>query len=151
MEIDRTGLEVLSAGECLRLLATAKVGRLALNIGALPVVVPVAFVLTDDGILVRAGRGSDVDLATCDAVVGFEVDDIDADTGAGWSVLVTGMASHIEDVDLLARARLRAALGQWAGLRADKFIRISLGMLAGRRSVAGGPILPSIAAQRTAS
>ena len=51
MEIDHDGLEVLSRTECLRLLRTAVVGRLALTTGALPTVLPVNFTMHGDDVV----------------------------------------------------------------------------------------------------
>jgi uncharacterized protein len=43
MEVDRNGLEVLGRDACLRLLASATLGRVGVSSGALPSVVPVNF------------------------------------------------------------------------------------------------------------
>ena len=58
MERDRNGLEVLAREECFRLLATLKVGRVALSVGGLPVVVPVNFLVVDEAMVFRTGVGS---------------------------------------------------------------------------------------------
>ena len=97
MEIDRNGLEVLDRAECLRLLSHQTLGRVAFTSGALPCVLPVHFHLQDDTILVRTRRGGRLDAALQDAVVAFEVDDLDRVTHAGWSVAVTGVATEVTD------------------------------------------------------
>ena len=74
MELDRNGLEVLASDQCLRLLAQAPLGRVGLTSGALPVILPVNFLLQEDHILVRTGRGTKLDAATRNAVVAFEAD-----------------------------------------------------------------------------
>lgn len=58
---------------------------------ALPVVLPVAFALEDEGVVIRVRPGSQLDAALRASVVGFEADDVDPD-GVGWSVAVTGVA-----------------------------------------------------------
>src|SRR5213079_2103949 len=103
MEFDRNGLEVLSRDECLRLLATAHIGRIALSIGALPVVLPVNFCMLDDDLVIRTGPGSKLDAATNHAVVAFEVDSFSLFDHSGWSVLVQGVAAEIVDPVLLKR------------------------------------------------
>ena len=43
----------LTQDECLRLLATAPVGRFVFTVGALPAVVPVAFAVDADAVIAR--------------------------------------------------------------------------------------------------
>src|SRR5690606_10684839 len=95
MEIDRNGLEVLGREECMRLLASASLGRLGITTGALPTVLPVNFRLVGDQIVFRTGSGTKLDAATDNAVVAFEVDDMDPVWHTGWSVVVTGMAREV--------------------------------------------------------
>ena len=96
-EIDRNGLEVLDRAECLRLLSHQTLGRIAFTSAALPCVLPVHFHLHDDTILVRTRRGGRLDAALQDAVVAFEVDDLDLVAHAGWSVAVTGVATEVTE------------------------------------------------------
>lgn len=132
MEIDRSGLELLSRQECLRLLATTGIGRIGIHAAALPVILPVAYVVDDASIVVRVGSGSQLDSATRDAVVAFEADYVDPGEGDSWSVSVTGVTRHVTDHDELERVK-RLPLGEWAGDAADRFVCISLEMVSGRR------------------
>ena len=87
VEVDRNGLEVLDRQECLRLLATATIGRIGITLGALPVILPVNFRLVDDRIVFRTGVGTKLDAATCNTIVAFEVDAVDPSptpAGAWW-------------------------------------------------------------------
>src|ERR671913_2269001 len=97
MEVDRNGLEVLAPDECLRLLATATLGRIGVTSGALPTVLPINFRVDGDRILFRTGVGTKLDAATSGAVVAFEADDFDAMYHSGWSVVITGVARPVED------------------------------------------------------
>ena len=92
VEFDRNGLALLDPKECRALLGTSAIGRLALSVHALPVVLPVNFTLVSDGILIRTGAGSKFDQACDQAVVGFEIDGYDSMSQTGWSVLVQGHA-----------------------------------------------------------
>jgi nitroimidazol reductase NimA-like FMN-containing flavoprotein (pyridoxamine 5'-phosphate oxidase superfamily) len=134
MEIDRNGLEVLDREECLRLIRTAALGRLAIHAGALPAIVPVNFALTDDGVVLRTGAGSKLQHATTNAVVAFEVDDHDPFDHTGWSVNVIGVAREVTDPGELA-ALARLPLAHWAGGVAEHYVRISLDVISGRRIV----------------
>jgi nitroimidazol reductase NimA-like FMN-containing flavoprotein (pyridoxamine 5'-phosphate oxidase superfamily) len=132
MEIDRNGLEVLTRDDCLTMLATATIGRLGLCMGALPVVLPVNFALSDHGIVIRTRPGSKLDAATANAVVAFEVDDFDAMYHAGWSVAVTGVARELSDPAELAWAE-RLPLAPWAIDDPAHFVCISTDVVTGRR------------------
>jgi nitroimidazol reductase NimA-like FMN-containing flavoprotein (pyridoxamine 5'-phosphate oxidase superfamily) len=137
MEIDDNGLEVLDEATCRRLLASAVVGRVGLCSSALPTVLPVSFVLTDDGIVFRTGRGAKLAAATHGAVVAFEVDEIDSFSHTGWSVVVTGVAREVTDPDDLARVR-SLPIGHWGSPSADRHVRISTDIVTGRRIARAG-------------
>jgi uncharacterized protein len=131
MPRDRDGLEVLSRQDCLQLLEQTHVGRIAVSIGALPVVLPVNFALFDGDILIRTGRGTKLDAATINAVVAFEIDGIDPYYHTGWSVLVQGIAEEITDKTELTRAKA-VPLTPWAGVDGH-YLRVSAQIMSGRR------------------
>jgi len=137
VQIDRNGLEVLDREECLRLLGLATIGRIGLSSGALPTVLPVNFRLVGDRVLVRTGRGSKLDAATRNAVVAFEVDDIDPMEHTGWSVVVTGVAREVDPEDVHPDERVR--LARWAPGEDGRVVAISTDVVSGRRIVAGRP------------
>src|SRR4051794_24699721 len=112
VDFDRNGLALLDAAECKTLLGTPGIGRLALSVQALPVVLPVNFTLMPDGILVRTGAGSKFEQACDHAVVGFEIDGYDPMSHTGWSVLVQGHARILQSPAELAEAH-RAGLTPW--------------------------------------
>ncbi|MEY2588644.1 MAG: hypothetical protein QOJ67_628 [Acidimicrobiaceae bacterium] len=97
MEVDRNGLEVLGRDECLRLLSSANLGRIGFTASALPSVLPVAFHLDGERIMVRTGRGSQLDTGLQNTVVAFEVDEFDPIDHSGWSVSVTGLATEVDE------------------------------------------------------
>jgi nitroimidazol reductase NimA-like FMN-containing flavoprotein (pyridoxamine 5'-phosphate oxidase superfamily) len=131
MEFDRNGLEVLERSECMELLASAALGRLAVSSGALPVILPVNFLLDRNRILIRTSPGSKLDAALDNAVVAFEVDEFDTFTHSGWSVSVTGIAREVtEAADLDRIATL--PLAHWS--RADgHVVALSTEVVTGRR------------------
>src|SRR5687768_11729479 len=98
-------LATMEEAECRALLATASVGRVGLSIDALPVVLPVSFVVDGDRIVFCTGTGAKLQQALEGAVVCFEVDDIDRLHRSGWSVLATGRAAEITDPVDLVRVR----------------------------------------------
>lgn len=143
MPFDRNGLEVLTRAECMRLLSDARVGRLGLSVGALPVVLPVNYAVMDDTVVVRSGPGTKLDAALADAVVAFEVDQLDETSETGWSIMIQGVATVISDPRVLERARA-LRLRPWAGGPKDHFLELSTDVVSGRR------ILPRNDAARTA-
>ena len=135
VELDSNGLEVLSRDECLRLLATASLGRVAVSSAALPTILPVGFHFDGSRILIRTGRGTKLGAATRDAVVAFEVDEVSPATHTGWSVVVTGVARELSDPDDRAAAAL-ASQSQWVRGDNSRIVAISTDIVTGRRVVA---------------
>jgi nitroimidazol reductase NimA-like FMN-containing flavoprotein (pyridoxamine 5'-phosphate oxidase superfamily) len=131
MELDRNGLEVLDRAEALRLLPWATIGRVGIHSGALPVVLPVNFVLDGDQVVIRAGEGTKLDAATRNAVVAFEADEVDPAYHTGWSVVVTGRAREVTDPAEIERLET-LPLPHWAGVNGH-YITISTDIVSGRR------------------
>jgi len=133
MNRDQGGLEVLSTEECSQLLRSRLVGRIGLIIDSLPAVFPVNYVVFDDLIVIRTRRGSLIASATRNTVVAFEVDDYDPDTGAGWSVMVQGLARELSDIRDIERAR-ESGLAHWLDSRGSRHFSVSLDLVSGRRA-----------------
>lgn len=123
-------IRVLSRDECLDRLATAAIGRVAITSQALPAVVPVNFVLTGSSILFRTQPGGMLANACDGTVVAFEIDDLAEDGRSGWSVLVVGVAEHVEGS--AAIRALSTGLSSAAGEGRDQFVAITIGKLTGR-------------------
>jgi uncharacterized protein len=85
----------LDPDECWSLAATQPVGRLAWTGAHGPTVIPVNFVVTGTEVLVRTTAYSELARECDDSPVAFEVDDVDASTRTGWSVLMRGRG-HLE-------------------------------------------------------
>ncbi|MEX2292634.1 MAG: pyridoxamine 5'-phosphate oxidase family protein [Acidimicrobiales bacterium] len=135
-ETDRNGLVVLDRAECLRLLASVTLGRIGLTTGALPVVLPVNFWFDGSRILIHTGPGTMLAAATRDAVVAFEVDEMDAFWHTGWSVLATGVAHHITDAEELRRV-VDLPIPRWAPRGGGHVVAITPELISGRRIEAG--------------
>jgi nitroimidazol reductase NimA-like FMN-containing flavoprotein (pyridoxamine 5'-phosphate oxidase superfamily) len=130
-----SGIEVLGSDECKRLLAQDVVGRVAVVIGATPMIFPVNYALDGDDIVMRTMPGSRLDVGQGHAA--FEVDSFDRTTESGWSVLVTG---HLEEVTWYQAkdiARLQAlTVVPWAAGDRNLWLRLRPGFIAGR--IVGG-------------
>ena len=100
----------MSSSYCVDLLRTRSFGRLSLSVNALPVIEPVYFSMVGNNVVVRTHRDSWLATSTENAVVAFEVDELDPATGWGWSVLVQGLAidasattvARLDDISLPA-------------------------------------------------
>jgi uncharacterized protein len=132
MEIDRSGLEVLTRDESLYLLGTVPVARIGLSMGALPVVLPVNFAIDGEEIVVRTSEGTKLDAAVAHAVVAVQADDFDAMSHTGWSVLVQGTSRLLTLPGEIERAG-RLALRPWSGEVGDRFVAITTELVSGRR------------------
>ena len=132
----RPGIYELTPDDCLRLLKTVPVGRVGVTIDALPVVLPVNFVVNDDAIVFRTVPGTKLDAATKGMVVAFEADHYGTSTEPwGWSVLVRGVAQEITDPTEL-QAVQTLPLESWAlDGSADRYIKIVPTMISGRRVI----------------
>jgi uncharacterized protein len=129
---DVNGMEVLGRGECLRLLATASVGRVAVTEQEMPDVRPVHYAVIQDDIVLMVPIGGSVAKATFGSLVAFEADDIDEHLCSGWSVVVLGHPHHVPDVAGLYGPQ-GLGLHSWALQGGHCVVRIPLEQISGRR------------------
>ncbi|MGZ4676597.1 MAG: pyridoxamine 5'-phosphate oxidase family protein [Acidimicrobiia bacterium] len=127
------GLAELAEHECLLLAARRPIGRVALSVDALPLVVPVNFCLLGRDVIFRTAPGTKLSAALDHHVVAFEVDDFDATGHGGWSVVIVGQASEIgaDELGRLGPLPVRA----WAHGARDHVVRIRCEQVTGRRIV----------------
>jgi uncharacterized protein len=125
------GLEVLDRSECLALLATQRVGRVALCDDG-PLVLPVVFGVLDGDVVFRTAPGAKLISAALHRIVAFEVDEYSVEAGTGWNVDVVGTAEDIVRPDELARVQA-LDLPAWAGEFRDRYVRIRAETVTGRR------------------
>jgi uncharacterized protein len=125
------GLEILNEAECIHLLGTVKVGRIAITAGEIPVVLPVNFGLVGGEILFFSGSGLKLVAADERRTVSFEADDFDVAARTGWSVLVAGRLERAGDI---GRSRARdLGLYPWAAGDRHALVRIRPTFWSGRR------------------
>jgi nitroimidazol reductase NimA-like FMN-containing flavoprotein (pyridoxamine 5'-phosphate oxidase superfamily) len=123
----------LSHDECVKLLASSSVGRIAVVDGDQPVILPVNYTYTDDGIILHTDPGVKLE-AGRQRVVAFEIDEIHPEEKTGWSVLVKGHAYDVTDTIDERSERLRdVQVDTWApGAHARRMV-IGLTSVTGRR------------------
>jgi nitroimidazol reductase NimA-like FMN-containing flavoprotein (pyridoxamine 5'-phosphate oxidase superfamily) len=87
-------LEVLTEDQCIDMLASRKLGRIAFSVADRIEIFPVNYA-TDRAIVVfRTAPGTKLDTVTTSRVA-FEVDDWDEDQWIGWSVVLKGVAQEV--------------------------------------------------------
>jgi nitroimidazol reductase NimA-like FMN-containing flavoprotein (pyridoxamine 5'-phosphate oxidase superfamily) len=133
-----TPLATLTEAEAIALLGTQDVGRLVFTRWALPAVTPVNFVLRDGAIWIWTASTSSMWQAVRGSVVAFEVDQLDAGTRSGWSVVVLGVAELVTRPEEIERAR-RYGPEPWIPGRKEHLLKIPLKLVSGRRIVPGEP------------
>jgi nitroimidazol reductase NimA-like FMN-containing flavoprotein (pyridoxamine 5'-phosphate oxidase superfamily) len=93
-------IDELEHEECLRLVASMSIGRVAVAVDdASPLVVPVNYVVDGEVVVFRTGPGTKLH-ALRDTPVSFQVDLVDPFHRTGWSVLIRGVAHEVTDRDV---------------------------------------------------
>ena len=124
-DITQEGAEVLSVAECLDLLASTSVGRVAVALpGGPPLVVPVNYALDGEVIVFRTDPGSKLE-ALREHPASFQVDAIDPLHRSGWSVLVQGFAYETSPAAV--------EVEPWDAGPKEHWVRIYAGAITGRR------------------
>ena len=82
-------VEKLTADECLELLSSRDLGRIALVIGDQPEIFPVNYAVDRSIVIFRVAPGTKPSLTTNHRIA-FEVDELDSRAGIAWSVVVKG-------------------------------------------------------------
>jgi hypothetical protein len=130
---DTRELDVLDQEQCLALMRTATIGRVAFTHGALPAVQPVTFALGEEEVFIPTHPGNKVVAASRGAVVAFEVDDVDPAARTGWSVTVVGPSRVISEPAEVARLD-RMGVRPWPrGRDRHCYIAITVSLVQGRR------------------
>lgn len=130
---DAEHLVELGAEESWELAAQQQLSRIAWTSGSGPVVIPVNHVIHDRALWIRTSAYSKLVQEVDDARVAVLIDDIDAASRLGWSVLVRGLAQvhyHSEEVPTAVRE-----LHAWAGGARPLWVEVRAGEITGRRLV----------------
>jgi uncharacterized protein len=125
-------LEILPREECLQLLRTQFLGRVAVRFGEAPSILPVVFTMLDDDVVFRTDPGTKLSAALMRTIVAFEVDDANPTSRSGWSVLVVGPVEEVTDARMLAQVDA-LGLEPWVNDGRDRVLRIRSRTVTGRR------------------
>ena len=125
-------VEDLAEGECLELLGTKQVGRVAYNDPDGPVMLPVNYVVQDGMVLFRVAPYSQLADRLRDGAASFQVDQVDEEARTGWSVLVRGHATRAKNWELPDRGSRPTP---WAEGNRNLHVRLSPHHISGVRLV----------------
>lgn len=126
-------MQNLTENECLALLRSRTIGRIAFGLGGEIEIFPVNYGMEGQVIVFRTGPGAKLNTVPNTAVA-FEVDGWDAESGNGWSVVAKGRAEEITTSAGRAAEHLRLVPVQPAA-PGDKlhWLAIKPSEIAGRR------------------
>lgn len=124
-------LRELAEQDCLQLLASRVVGRVALVEEGEVRVFPVNYLFDRGEILFRTDDGVKLDAARAGGAATFEVDDSDPLYHTGWSVMATGKLQEVTEQDALHRVQ-GLPLRAWGGT-GRHWIRLAIASITGRR------------------
>ena len=127
-------LRELTRDECLELLATKSVGRVAYCTPDGPEVLPLNYVVDDGTLLFRTSPHSALGRQLRLGVAAFQVDDVDDYTESGWSVLVRGNVEPVSTDDLPPASRRPRP---WVGGVRPLHLRLTPRTVTGRRLLPG--------------
>jgi len=127
-------LQYLGDRECLRLLNSTQVGRVAYNDERGPIVLPVNHRMDGSDVLFRSSPHTALGRQLEDLPVSFQVDGFDEFNRSGWSVLLRGVARYAESDEL---PKYVADLPEpWVAGDRNTYVRITPIVITGRRLLA---------------
>ena len=119
--------------ECLTLLGSHSVGRIAVVRDGSPLIFPVNYVIDGRTVAFRTDEGTKLDWAVMGPVA-FEIDWTDPMYHEGWSVMVQGTGRDITGgLDAQSQRVTAHALTPWAGGAKDHWVAIASPVFSGRR------------------
>ncbi len=124
--------EELSQEQCWDLLRSNTTGRFGFVQQGRVVILPVNYLVDGQSIYFRTAEDGSIAEAVPSLESSFQIDDSRADRSEGWSVLVSGASSRVEDQDLLTRLWGKVMAEPWAGGARNLFIRIQAHKVTGR-------------------
>ena len=123
----------LTQDECLTLLRSGVVGRVAYMTPDGPRIQPVNYAVHGNSVVFRTAAYSELGTLGRNAELAFEIDQLDFETHLGWSVVAVGSARVVDDADELADIRESWDPRPWASGTRTMYLKITWRILTGRR------------------
>jgi uncharacterized protein len=128
-------MAVLSYEECLDLLRHEEVGRVAVATPVGPRILPVHYTVHGQHVFFRTTPNSALGIHGNGIDLAMEIDSLDYDTHQGWSVVVVGPATRVEDPDDVQAIHRGWGPVPWADGTRFLYVRLAMRELSGRRLV----------------
>lgn len=122
----------LEVDECLHLLRTHDVGRVAWETEAGPIILPVTYTCHDKVIVFRTTPESPLAELIEEREIAFQIDSFDVETRVGWSVLARGRSWTPTSPDELVELWSHDKPEPWAPGERNLFICLEPEVLTGR-------------------
>jgi uncharacterized protein len=131
--VSPTIIEELSAAECLELLRTHHLGRVAVIHDGQPLIFPVNYGADGSNVVFRTNPGTKLASGSLGRVA-FEIDGIDEPTRTGWSVIVQGVGNDITDtLDELSATLRDLPVDTWIPGEVTRWMGVTPSAITGRR------------------
>lgn len=127
-----SSLAEMTLEECLEMLHSGVVGRVALSTPVGPRIVPVSFAVHHAAVVFRTAPYSELGTYGMDVEVAFEVDDVDYELRQGWSVVAIGRTAVVEDPDEVAEIKRTWDPQPWAPGHRNLYLKLDWRELSGR-------------------
>lgn len=127
-----SSFQELPEARCRELLASHKTGRVAWNAPDGPQVLPVSYAMDVGNVVFRTSPHGALSDLRGRTNVAFEIDEIDAEHGTGWSVVVRGNAQAVVQARHLERLWSEELTVPWAAGTRNLFIAITPRTVTGR-------------------
>jgi len=122
----------LTARQCEDLLATQRAGRVPWNAADGPRALPVTYRMYTGEVVLRTSPYGALSQLVEPTNVAFEIDEVDQESGVGWSVVVRGRAQAVTHADDLAKLWVMDGLAPWATGTQNLFVGITPHSISGR-------------------
>jgi uncharacterized protein len=124
--------EALGREQCLDLLESNHLGRVAWQAADLPQILPVTYAMHQGSVYFRTTPDGILSELAQPTRVALEVDELDQQTRSGWSIVLQGRTSAVSEPDALADLWAADSLVPWAGGNRTLFICIRPDRVSGR-------------------
>lgn len=123
----------LDPKECMTLLRTGQLARVAIATAMGPRIIPVNYRVHGDDIVFRTTPYSLLGTYAGDSELAVEVDHIDERAHQGWSVVALGKAQRVDDIDEMTRIWMRGDPEPWADGSRNVYLRLFVREVSGRK------------------
>ncbi|AUZ88695.1 pyridoxamine 5'-phosphate oxidase family protein [Arthrobacter agilis] len=123
---------VLTSTECWALAATQSAGRLGFFREGLLDIFPVNYFVRADHVYFRTSAGGTIATSYLEHAA-FQIDQVDREARSGWTVLLNGPATRVEDPSLLTTLWGKAVDEPWAPGQRNLFFELTPSTVRGRQ------------------